>query len=137
MFVLFVYMFVRLQMQKLKKTRRKHIYKKETLKHIKTQRKTLKKRKKEKRKEKKKKRQKEKTGYPAHEPTANKSHKIFAEVRGLDILYFCLLCVSSSCSSSCSVSFCFFTFLLFSPSLFQFVHLQSKKEKHKNRRKKT
>ena len=28
--------------------------------------------------------------------SANKSHKLFAEVRGLDILYFCSFCFSSS-----------------------------------------
>ena len=36
--------------------------------------------------------------------SANKSHKLFAEVRGLEILYFCFLCFPSSFS----VFFCFY-----------------------------
>ena len=52
--------------------------------------------------------------------SANKSHKLFAEVRGLEILYFCFVCFS--------VSFyvvCLFFIFMFSPSLFKLLHLQS------------
>ena len=45
----------------------------------------------------------------------------FAEVRGLDILYFCCFYVFSR---SFSVSLCFF---MFSPSLFKLLHVQSNK----------
>ena len=47
----------------------------------------------------KRKRKKQKYRISSPRISANKSHKLFAEVRGLEILYFCfLLCFSSSFS---------------------------------------
>ena len=65
------------------------------------------------------------TGYPAHEsPQINISH-IFAEVRGLDILHFCLFYV---CSRSVLFYVLLFSVLFMcSPSLCKLLHLQSKK----------
>ena len=71
--------------QKLKKTRRKH--------------KTNRKKQKTTEKLREKQQQNRNTGYPAHEPPRINISYLFAEVRGLDILYFCfVLCFSRSFS---------------------------------------
>ena len=46
----------------------------------------------------------------------------FAEVRGLEILYVCCVCFSSSC-----YVLCMFVYVccMFSPSIFKLLHLQS------------
>ena len=59
------------------------------------------------------------TGYPAHEPPRIYIVYLFAQVRGLDILYLCCLL------RFFSKLFCFFLFCMFSPSRFKLLHLQS------------
>ena len=67
------------------------------------------------------------TGYPAHEPLRITIWYIFAEVRGLDILYFCVSCCFFSRSFYVLLLLFVMLFCMFSPSLFKLLHLQSKK----------
>ena len=70
------------------------------------------------------KKKKQKYRISSSRTSANKSHKLFVDVRGLDILYFFFVYVFIIVFL---LFLCFFMFFLFSPSLFKLLHSQSNK----------
>ena len=105
-------------MQKLKKTRRKQKNNRNKHKHKQNS---------------SKKTDKNNQKYRISSPrtSANKSHQIFAEVRGLDIVYFCFF--SFFLFKMCFFEYFVFFLQMFSPSLFKLLHLQSNNT-YKNRK---